>query len=205
MSFFQRVGNAMARFMYGRNGGDRLGLVTIWTAIVIDVVCLFIKGYQVPYLILSTLSTAMVLWALWRMFSRNLAKRRAENAWFMSKVCWPVKNAFGLTRTRMRDREHKYIACPKCRTVCRVDLDDIISTLALEFQNLQSLRLIARCNDTVRNFTLDHLCSGNIADIRQRNKITVRRHTVCASCSRICTSQRRQLARSVFFNVVDMI
>ena len=31
MSFFQRVGNAMARFMYGRNGGDRLGLVTIWT------------------------------------------------------------------------------------------------------------------------------------------------------------------------------
>ena len=60
MSFFQRVGNAMARFMYGRNGGDRLGLVTIWTAVVIDVVCLFIKGYQVPYLILSTLSTAMV-------------------------------------------------------------------------------------------------------------------------------------------------
>lgn len=55
MSFFQRVGNAMARFMYGRNGGDRLGLVTIWTAIVIDVVCLFIKGYRVPYLILSTL------------------------------------------------------------------------------------------------------------------------------------------------------
>ena len=101
MSFFQRVGNAMARFMYGRNGGDRLGLVTIWTAIVIDVVCLFIKGQQVLYLILSTLSTAMVLWALWRMFSRNLAKRRAENAWFMSKVCWPVKNAFGLTRTRM--------------------------------------------------------------------------------------------------------
>ena len=120
MSFFQRVGNAMARFMYGRNGGDRLGLATIWTAIVIDVVCLFIKGQQVLYLILSTLSTAMVLWALWRMFSRNLAKRRAENAWFMSKVCWPVKNAFGLTRTRMRDREHKYIACPKCRTVCRV-------------------------------------------------------------------------------------
>ena len=79
MSFFQRVGNAMARFMYGRNGGDRLGLVTIWTAIVIDVVCLFIKGQQVLYLILSTLSTAMVLWALWRMFSRNLAKRRAED------------------------------------------------------------------------------------------------------------------------------
>ena len=112
MSFFQRVGNAMARFMYGRNGGDRLGLVTIWTAIVIDVVCLFIKGYQVPYLILSTLSTAMVLWALWRMFSRNLAKRRAENAWFMSKVCWPVKNAFGLTRTRMRDRSTSTLPAP---------------------------------------------------------------------------------------------
>ena len=116
MSFFQRVGNAMARFMYGRNGGDRLGLVTIWTAIVIDVVCLFIKGYQVPYLILSTLSTAMVLWALWRMFSRNLAKRRAENALYMNKVVYPLRQAL----SRSRDKEHKYFTCPNCRTVCRV-------------------------------------------------------------------------------------
>ena len=85
MSFFQRVGNAMARFMYGRNGGDRLGLVTIWTAVVIDVVCLFIKGYQVPYLILSTLSTAMVLWALWRPPLWTLWQPPAQ---FVSAALW---------------------------------------------------------------------------------------------------------------------
>ena len=104
MSFFQRVGNAMARFMYGRNGGDRLGLATIWTAIVIDVVCLFIKGYQVPYLILSTLSMQIDI----------ACPRRRESMIVLITI------AIGLTRTRMRDREHKYIACPKCRTVCRV-------------------------------------------------------------------------------------
>ena len=44
MSFFQKIGNAMARFMYGRNGVDQLGLTSLWTAIVLDVVNLFIKN-----------------------------------------------------------------------------------------------------------------------------------------------------------------
>ena len=119
MNFFQKIGNSLARFMYGRNGVDQLGFVTLWAAIILDVVNLFVRN-QVAYSILSAVAMVLTVWMVFRMFSKNLPKRRAENAWFMSKVCWPVKNAFGLTRTRMRDREHKYIACPKCRTVCRV-------------------------------------------------------------------------------------
>ena len=38
MSFFQKLGNALSRFMYGRNGADRLGLTMIWTALVLDII-----------------------------------------------------------------------------------------------------------------------------------------------------------------------
>ena len=33
MNFLQRIGNALSRFMYGRNGVDKLGLTMLWAAI----------------------------------------------------------------------------------------------------------------------------------------------------------------------------
>ena len=58
MNFFQKIGNSLARFMYGRNGVDQLGFVTLWAAIILDVVNLFVRN-QVAYSILS--AVAMVL------------------------------------------------------------------------------------------------------------------------------------------------
>lgn len=115
MNFFQRIGNALSRFMYGRNGIDQLGLTGLWTAIILDVVNLFIKN-QTVYLILSTLATVLTVWILFRVFSRNLPKRRAENAWFMNKSVYPLRRSLA----RRRDKEHKYFTCPSCRTICRV-------------------------------------------------------------------------------------
>ena len=115
MGIFQRIGNAPARFMYGRNGADHLGLSMIWAAIALNIVNIFIKS-DVPYLIVSTAATVLTFWALFRMFSRNLEKRRAENRKFLEKVWWPVKNRLH----RAKDKDHKYFTCPSCRTVCRV-------------------------------------------------------------------------------------
>ena len=57
-----------------------------------------------------------MVWTLFRMFSRNLPKRRSENAWFLTKIVNPLKSQ----RARSRDKDHKYFTCPQCRTVCRV-------------------------------------------------------------------------------------
>ena len=35
MSIFRRIGNALARFMYGRNGPDQLGFATLWVCILL--------------------------------------------------------------------------------------------------------------------------------------------------------------------------
>ena len=75
MSFFQKIGNAMARFMYGRNGVDQLGLTSLWTAIVLDVVNLFIKN-KTAYAILSSIALVITAWVVFRLFSKNLSKRR---------------------------------------------------------------------------------------------------------------------------------
>lgn len=115
MSFFQKIGNAMARFMYGRNGVDQLGLTSLWTAIVLDVVNLFIKN-KTAYAILSSIALVITAWVVFRLFSKNLSKRWAENALYMSKVVYPMRRAL----SRSRDKEHKYFTCPNCHTVCRV-------------------------------------------------------------------------------------
>lgn len=83
MSFFQKLGNALSRFMYGRNGADQLGLASILLLLILNTVNLFVKySSQTTHAILSTIVFLLMVWTLFRMFSRNLPKRRGENAWF---------------------------------------------------------------------------------------------------------------------------
>lgn len=119
MSFFQKVGNAFARFMYGRNGGDYLGITTLVTSIVLDIIAMFLKN-DTALIVIRTFTTILLVWTIFRMLSRNLQKRRAENAWFMSKVYYPVTKGFRQAKQRSSDKEHKYFTCPNCHTVCRV-------------------------------------------------------------------------------------
>lgn len=120
MSFFQRLRNGLSRFMYGRNGADQLGLCIIWAAILLDIIGMLVKKVPLLPSIVGAVSTVMVLWALFRVFSRNLEKRRAENAVFLQKVWWPLKRKLSSGKQQRMDKEHKYFTCPNCKTVCRV-------------------------------------------------------------------------------------
>ncbi len=119
MGFFQRIGNAIARFMYGRNGPDQLGLATFWAALILDILSSFVGNDKV-YGIISIVTTVAIVWAFFRMLSKNLPKRRAENAWFCNKIYFPIKRKFTAGKQQRADKEHKYFTCPQCRTVCRV-------------------------------------------------------------------------------------
>lgn len=121
MNFLQRIGNALSRFMYGRNGVDRLTLTMVWTALVLDIINIFLRE-KVPlaYSIIGTVAGIITLLALFRMFSRNLEKRRAENAKFMEKVWWPISRRMAGKRQQRMDKERCYFTCPGCGAVCRV-------------------------------------------------------------------------------------
>jgi hypothetical protein len=57
---------------------------------------------------LTTLSYILMIWAIFRMLSRNTYKRYQENRKFLQFT------------GRMKDREHRYFDCPKCRQMVRV-------------------------------------------------------------------------------------
>ena len=119
MSFLQRIGNGLSRFMYGRNGPDQLGLALVWAAILLDLINMFIKP-TVPHMAVSIASTVVILWAIYRLFSRNLYARRGENAWFLQHFWWPLRRKGDSARQQAKDKEHKYFTCRGCGTVCRV-------------------------------------------------------------------------------------
>lgn len=116
---FYRVSCALARFMYGRNGSDQLNVALLVVYLFICLLrALFIRSAAAAaFFNILTLLTAAVL--LLRMFSRNLDRRRAENARFLS--WWtPVRRRLNGLRQRSQDRDHKYFTCKNCKTVCRV-------------------------------------------------------------------------------------
>lgn len=119
MRFFQKIGNAFSRFMYGRNGGDYLSITSLFTAILLDVIAIFLKN-ETALIVFRIITTVLLVWTIFRMLSRNLQKRRAENAWFMNKCWYPVTKGFRQAKQQSMDKEHKYFTCPGCRAVCRV-------------------------------------------------------------------------------------
>ena len=105
----------MIRFMLGRYGMDEMyfGLFGVW--FILTMVNGFVKS-----VILSTLSAAALIWALWRFLSRNHAKRRAENEKFL-KLWRPVKNWLTFQRDRFRDRKTaRYRKCKHCKAIIRL-------------------------------------------------------------------------------------
>ena len=99
---FQKISASLQRFFYGRNGLDRLGAVSLALALV-----LLILGRYV-WQPLSFFSAALLLYAIFRCYSRDVAARRRENARFCHLL------------DPLRDREHCYFRCPKCSQRMRV-------------------------------------------------------------------------------------
>lgn len=103
--------------MYGRNGVDALS----WALVVLEVVLSLLSSFihvrgvsQVLYFV----STALMFVVLLRIFSRNLARRQAENAKFLT--WWtPKANAIRGAKARRADKAHKYVRC-SCGAYCRV-------------------------------------------------------------------------------------
>ncbi|MBS6216000.1 MAG: hypothetical protein KH704_03635 [Clostridiales bacterium] len=106
--------NWLRRFMYGRYGGDQLS----WFLLAVYMILVFLSG--LPHLeLLSWLATLVLLWSFYRIFSRQYAKRRAENARFLT-LAGPAIRWCKMRRTISRDKEHRYFKCPNCGQYLRV-------------------------------------------------------------------------------------
>ena len=105
--FIQRMGYGLRNFMVGRYGTDKLNMVILSAGLAVCLVSAFVDSVKVN-LLLTAVSYGLMIWALYRSFSRQTYKRYQENRKFLQFF------------DRLKDRQHRYYDCPKCHQVVRV-------------------------------------------------------------------------------------
>jgi uncharacterized paraquat-inducible protein A len=101
--------------MAGRNGIDQLNIAIILAAIVLNFVARFTS-----LMVLSLLATILLVLAAFRILSRNLAKRRAENYRFVT-LWTDARERYAAWRLRRRQaKEYRFFVCPGCKNRLRV-------------------------------------------------------------------------------------
>ncbi|MBE6531927.1 MAG: hypothetical protein E7676_00270 [Ruminococcaceae bacterium] len=115
MGFFGRWRERIARFMIGRYGIDSLYHFLVVLCFVLIVVNLFVGS-----LVISILETALLIYAAFRVLSRNIYKRQRENMFFL-KITEKPREFFKLLKCKFRDRKtHVYKKCPSCKNNLRL-------------------------------------------------------------------------------------
>ena len=110
-SFRERI----ARFMIGRNGADQFYNFLVIVCFVLIVVNLFVKST-----VISLIETAVLIYAIFRIMSKNIYKRRKENDAFLKMIEKP-KSFFNIQKCKWRDRKtHVYKKCPSCKNNLRL-------------------------------------------------------------------------------------
>ena len=97
----------LRRFMMGRYGTDKLNMVILGTGLVISLVSMFFR-VPVVNLLLTVVAYILMGWAIFRTLSRNTYKRYQENRKYLMLL------------QRIKDKEHRYFDCPRCRQQVRV-------------------------------------------------------------------------------------
>ena len=105
--FSAKLSSGLRSFMEGRYGTDQLNMVILCTGLAASILSGLVRATPLD-LIFWLLSYGLMIWAVARSLSRNTYKRYQENRRFLQ--------FFG----RLRDRQHRYFDCPKCRQMVRV-------------------------------------------------------------------------------------
>ena len=105
-NLLQKLRTGVDRFMQGRYGMDRVSSVLLWVSVALAVVAMFLPGFV--GLVLTLLAYLLMGTAVFRALSRSTYKRYLENRRFLQLL------------DQIKDREHRYYSCPKCRQSVRV-------------------------------------------------------------------------------------
>lgn len=108
----------LARFMVGRNGNDQLNLFLLGLDVVLLIAASFVRGDAGRLLYLLTF--ALLGFAYFRMLSRNLVRRRQENARYLHAQ-YRLSAQVKLRREKwVQRKDYKFFSCPSCKTTLRV-------------------------------------------------------------------------------------
>lgn len=104
----------LQNWMTGRYGSDELS----FTMLVIYLgICIFSVFADIQ--ILQLFGLAIILWSFFRILSRNIPARQAENEAYL-KFLSSIGMKSRARKARRQDKEHRYYRCKKCGAVMRV-------------------------------------------------------------------------------------
>jgi len=107
--------NFLHRFMRGRYGPDHLSIALIILAFFLSLINSFL--WHAPILFISYFIFGLMIY---RVLSRNIKRRRAENDRFI-RYWWPIKTKIKKIIQKIKDkRKYKYLKCPTCKSTLRV-------------------------------------------------------------------------------------
>ncbi|GFI47517.1 hypothetical protein IMSAGC019_02842 [Lachnospiraceae bacterium] len=102
------------RFMQGRYGNDQLNRFLMFLVMACFILSLF--RVRLVYIV----GIGLLVYAYFRMFSKNAYKRRAENAVYL-RYEYKVKQTFATWKRDMQQRKtHHIYRCPSCRQKIRI-------------------------------------------------------------------------------------
>lgn len=108
----------LMRFMVGRNGNDQLNLFLYAVDAVLLIAATLIGGQVGRWMFGAVL--ALLGYIYFRMFSRNLTKRREENGKFL-RLLYSVQAGLKIRREKwVQRKDYKFFTCPSCKTTLRV-------------------------------------------------------------------------------------
>lgn len=105
------------RFMVGRNGIDQLGTHILWFCIGLNLISMFFRG--LPSTVIFVVVDALLIFQLYRTFSKNLVKRGIENRKYCEFLT-KFKRTWKVLRLNLTDKTYHYFLCPDCAQMVRV-------------------------------------------------------------------------------------
>ena len=106
-TFLQRLSACFQHFMLGRYGVDKFTMAILTAGVICSLLGMFLR-WPLLNLLLTILSYGLMGWAIFRTLSRNTYKRYQENRKYLRFM------------ERLKDKEHRYFDCPRCRQPVRV-------------------------------------------------------------------------------------
>ena len=105
----------LQRFMMGRYGADELSKCLNGIVLILLIVSLFTK-----WSILYWIGLALFIYTYWRMFSKNTAKRYAENQKYVNMRYRAVVKWDQQKKRWAQRKTHRFFKCPQCKQTVRV-------------------------------------------------------------------------------------
>ena len=109
------------KFMQGRYGVDDLSRFTMGTALVLIILTMFVNIVNRSVgSVLDFLAIAAIVYAYFRIFSRNIQKRYAENQKYLQMTS-KLRLRFNKEKNLMNQRKtHHIYSCPGCGQKIRI-------------------------------------------------------------------------------------